>query len=40
MFSDDLNEIPSERKVEFTIDVVLNFAPISKILYRMAPKEL
>ncbi|XP_052198421.1 uncharacterized protein LOC127805709 [Diospyros lotus] len=40
VFPDDLTEMPPEREVEFTIDLVPGSAPISKAPYRMAPKEL
>ena len=40
VFPDDLIEMPPEREVEFTIDLVPGSAPISKAPYRMAPKEL
>jgi hypothetical protein len=40
VFSEDLPELPSEREVEFTIDLVPEIGPISKAPYRMAPVEL
>ena len=40
VFPDDLPDLPPERKVEFTIDLVLETVPISKTPYRMAPVEL
>ena len=39
-FSNDLLDLPSEREVEFTIDLVSGTNPISKTPYRMAPIEL
>ncbi|KAL2542247.1 Sentrin-specific protease 1 [Abeliophyllum distichum] len=39
IFSDDLNEMPPEREVEFTIDLIRGSTPISKAPYRMAPNE-
>ncbi|XP_031116535.1 uncharacterized protein LOC116020196 [Ipomoea triloba] len=40
VFLEDLTEMPPEREVEFTIDLVPGTAPISKAPYRMAPKEM
>ena len=40
VFSEDLPGLPPDREVEFTIDVLLGTAPISKAPYRMAPVEL
>ena len=40
VFSEDLTELPPDREVEFTIEVVPRTAPISKAPYRMAPAEL
>ena len=40
VFLEDLPSLPSERKVEFTIDLAPVIAPISKAPYRMAPMEL
>ena len=39
-FPDDLLDLPSEREVEFTINLVPRTNPISKAPYRMAPIEL
>lgn len=39
-FPKDLSGMPPERQVEFTIDLELGSAPMSKASYRMAPKEL
>ncbi|XP_028057481.1 uncharacterized protein LOC114261405 [Camellia sinensis] len=36
----EIPEPPPRRVVEFRIDLVLGTAPISKVAYRMAPKEL
>jgi len=38
--SKDLNGLPFDRVVEFTIDLVLRTVPISKAPYHMAPTEL
>ena len=40
VFPEDLTEMPPEREVEFTIDLMPGSSPISKAPYRMAPKEL
>ncbi|RVW78955.1 RNA-directed DNA polymerase-like [Vitis vinifera] len=40
VFPEDLPSLPSERNVEFTIDLAPVIAPISKAPYRMAPMEL
>ena len=40
VFPEDLTELPPDREVEFTIEVVPGTAPISKAPYRMAPAEL
>ncbi|XP_052186125.1 uncharacterized protein LOC127797321 [Diospyros lotus] len=40
VFPDDLTEMPPEREVEFTINLVPDSTPISKAPYRMALKEL
>ena len=40
VFPEDLPGLPLEREVEFTIDVTLGTASISKAPYRMAPLEL
>lgn len=40
VFSNDLPGVLPDRHVEFTIDLVLRAALISKASYRMAPKEL
>ena len=40
VFPNDLPGLPSDREVEFTIDLVLGTTPISKAPYRMAPIEL
>ena len=40
VFPNDLLDLPPEREVEFTIDLVLGTNPISKAPYRMAPIEL
>nr|AXI69408.1 Reverse Transcriptase [Olea europaea subsp. europaea] len=40
VFPEDLSGIPPDRQVEFTIDLILGAAPVSKAPYRMAPKEL
>jgi hypothetical protein len=40
VFLDDLPGLPSDRDVEFTIELESSTAPISRCPYRMAPKEL
>ena len=40
IFPDDLLNLPPEREVEFTIDLVPRTNPISKVPYRMAPIKL
>ncbi|RVX00506.1 Transposon Ty3-G Gag-Pol polyprotein [Vitis vinifera] len=40
VFPEDLPSLPPEREVEFTIDLALGTAPISKAPYRMTPMEL
>ena len=40
IFPEDLPGLPPEREVEFTIDLALETAPISKAPYRMTPMEL
>ncbi|XP_020084907.1 uncharacterized protein LOC109707786 [Ananas comosus] len=40
VFPAELPEIPSDREIEFVIDLVPGTAPISKAPYRMAPVEL
>ena len=40
IFSEDLPGLPSDRDVEFTIELEPSTAPISWRPYRMAPKEL
>ncbi|KAI0492241.1 hypothetical protein KFK09_026510 [Dendrobium nobile] len=40
VFPEELVGLPPDREVEFSIDVFLGTAPISKAPYRMAPKEL
>ena len=40
VFSKELNTMPPEREVEFTIDLLSEAAPRSKTPYRMAPAEL
>ena len=40
VFPEELNSIPPEREVEFTIDLLPEAAPLSKTPYRMAPAEL
>ena len=39
VFSEDLPGLPPVRDVEFTIELEPSTAPISRCLYRMAPKE-
>ncbi|XP_050889415.1 uncharacterized protein LOC127094651 [Lathyrus oleraceus] len=40
VFPEDVTSLPSEREVEFSIDLIPGTAPISVSLYRMAPLEL
>jgi hypothetical protein len=40
VFPEELPRIPSDREIEFTIDLLPDTAPISKAPYRMAPLEL
>jgi hypothetical protein len=40
VFLEDLPGLPPDREVEFSIDLVLGTAPISKAPYRMAPAKL
>ena len=40
VFPTDLNGLPPDREVEFSIDLVPGSGPISKAPYRMAPAEL
>ena len=40
VFLDDLPGLPPDRDVEFSIELELGTAPISRCPYRMAPKEL
>jgi len=40
VFLEDLPGLPPDRVLEFSIDIILGTAPISKAPYRMAPVEL
>ena len=40
IFVEDLPRLPPDREVEFSIELEPGTAPISRCLYRMAPKEL
>jgi hypothetical protein len=40
IFPEDLPGMPSDRDVEFTIELYLGTAPISRRSYKMTPKEL
>ncbi|XP_076932238.1 uncharacterized protein LOC143597700 [Bidens hawaiensis] len=40
VFPDELPGIPTDRDVEFMIDLIPGTAPIAKALYRLAPTEL
>ena len=40
VFPEDLPELPPDREVEFSIELEPGTAPISRCLYRMAPREL
>ena len=40
VFPEELASLPPEREVEFSIEVIPGTAPIAKVPYRMAPREL
>ena len=40
MFPDDIESLPPEREVEFSIELISGAGPVSKALYKMAPLEL
>ena len=40
VFPEDLSGLPLDREIEFSIDLLLGFSPISKAPNRMAPAEL
>ncbi|GKC17008.1 putative nucleotidyltransferase, ribonuclease H [Tanacetum coccineum] len=40
VFPEDLSGLPSQRKVEFHIDLVLGATPVAKSPYRLAPPEM
>ncbi|MCI41341.1 cellular nucleic acid-binding protein, partial [Trifolium medium] len=40
VFSEDVSDVPPEREVEFTIDLVPGTSPISMALYRMSASKL
>ena len=40
MFPDDINDLPPEREVEFSIDLVSGTSPVSMAPYRMSTSEL
>jgi hypothetical protein len=40
VFPDDLPDMPPDRDVEFTIELQPSTTPISRRLYKMAPKKL
>ncbi|GJY40327.1 putative reverse transcriptase domain-containing protein [Tanacetum coccineum] len=40
VFSEDLSGLPSQRQVEFRIDLVPGATPVAKSLYRLAPSEM
>ena len=40
VFPDDIESLPPEREVEFSIELISGAGPISKAPYRMAPLEL
>ncbi|XP_027357212.1 uncharacterized protein LOC113866592 [Abrus precatorius] len=40
VFPKDVSELPPEREIEFTIDLILGASPISMAPYRMSPVEL
>jgi len=40
VFPEDLPGLPLDRDLEFSIEVILGTAPISKASYQMAPMEL
>ncbi|XP_042503435.1 uncharacterized protein LOC122080685 isoform X2 [Macadamia integrifolia] len=40
VFPDDLTQLPSDRELEFAVDLIPGAAPLSKAPYRMEPTEL
>ena len=40
VFPEDLTSLPSDRELEFSIDLLSGTSPVSMALYRMAPAEL
>lgn len=40
MFPYDISDFPSEREVEFAIDLVTGSSPVSMTTYRMSASEL
>ncbi|MCI93315.1 cellular nucleic acid-binding protein, partial [Trifolium medium] len=40
VFSGDVSDVPSEREVEFAIDLIPGTSPISMAPYRMSASEL
>ena len=40
VFPEELTRLPSDREIEFKIDLLTRTAPISKALYKMSPPEL
>ena len=40
VFPEDISGLPSDREVEFAIDLRPRVGPISKVPYRMAPNEM
>ena len=40
VFPEDVSDLPPEREVEFTIDLVPGTSPVSMALYRMSASDL
>jgi hypothetical protein len=40
VFLEDIESLPPEREVEFSIELISRAEPVSKAQYRMAPLEL
>ena len=40
VFPDELSGLPTDREIEFAIDLTLGTKPVSKAPYRMAPVEM
>lgn len=40
VFLEDLSGLPTDREIEFFIDLILGMSPISKVMYRMVKAKL